>query len=222
MSSPPRSRSAPSTRCAALIDLIDLEAFVYEGAGRGNATRVEIPEDLRPQAEEYREKLMDEVAENSDELMERYLDGEEIDHGGDRRRPQAGGDGGADLPGHLRSRDPQPRHQPPARGAGRGPALAGDARPGGGARRRRRDARDRARRGRRRCVAYVFKTLADPYAGRINLLARLPRHAALRLPGRQRDPAREGADRPARPAAGQRADSGDASWGRGRSARWRS
>ena len=46
------------------------------------ATRqqIEIPEELVAQAEEYREKLMDEVAENSDELMERYLEGEEISH----------------------------------------------------------------------------------------------------------------------------------------------
>ena len=32
------------------------------------------------QAQEYRERLMDEVAENSDSLMERYLDGQEIAH----------------------------------------------------------------------------------------------------------------------------------------------
>src|SRR3954470_17697239 len=63
-----------------VIDLIDMTAFSYEGDGRGNATEIEIPEDLRAQAEEYREKLMDEVAENSDELMERYLEGEEILH----------------------------------------------------------------------------------------------------------------------------------------------
>ena len=63
-----------------VVDLIDMEAYVYEGSGRGNAERVPIPDELRPQAEEYREKLMDEVAENSDELMERYLEGEEIDH----------------------------------------------------------------------------------------------------------------------------------------------
>ena len=63
-----------------MIDLIDLKAFVYEGDGPGAAEKVEIPEELREQAEEYREKLMDEVAENSDELMERYLEGEEIDH----------------------------------------------------------------------------------------------------------------------------------------------
>ena len=63
-----------------VIDLIDMKAFTYEGEGRGNATEGEIPDDLRAQAEEYREKLMDEVAENSDELMERYLEGEEISH----------------------------------------------------------------------------------------------------------------------------------------------
>src|ERR687894_17589 len=36
--------------------------------------------DLVEQAQDYREKLMDEVAENSDALMERYLEGEEISH----------------------------------------------------------------------------------------------------------------------------------------------
>ncbi|HET8823117.1 MAG TPA: STAS domain-containing protein, partial [Thermoleophilaceae bacterium] len=37
------------------------------------------PEDLRAQAEEYREKLMDEVAEVSEALMERYLDSAAIE-----------------------------------------------------------------------------------------------------------------------------------------------
>jgi elongation factor G len=63
-----------------VIDLIDMKAYRYEAAGRENCTEIEIPDELRAQAEEYREKLMDEVAENSDALMERYLDGEEISH----------------------------------------------------------------------------------------------------------------------------------------------
>src|SRR4051812_4730553 len=63
-----------------VIDLIDMTAFEYAGADRGSAREIEIPEELRSQAEEYRERLMDEVAENSDELMERYLEGEEISH----------------------------------------------------------------------------------------------------------------------------------------------
>src|ERR1051326_8001385 len=61
-----------------VVDLIDRKAFLYHGIGPGGAQEAEIPEELRAQADEYREKLMDEVAENSDELMERYLEGEEI------------------------------------------------------------------------------------------------------------------------------------------------
>src|SRR5215204_3315574 len=63
-----------------VIDLIDMKAFIAQGEGRGAPKPQDIPEELAAQAQEYREKLMDEVAENSDELMERYLEGEEIDH----------------------------------------------------------------------------------------------------------------------------------------------
>src|SRR5579871_4208804 len=63
-----------------VIDLIDMKAWAYDGAGRENCTEIPIPEDQLAQAQEYREKLMDEVAENSDALMERYLDGDEISH----------------------------------------------------------------------------------------------------------------------------------------------
>jgi len=62
-----------------LIDLIDMKAFIYDGDGKGGR-EVEIPADLQARAEEYRERLMDEVAENSDELMEHYLEGAEISH----------------------------------------------------------------------------------------------------------------------------------------------
>jgi elongation factor G len=63
-----------------VIDLIDMKAFLTEGPERGATVEAEIPEELRGRAEEYREKLMDEVAENSDELLEHYLEGEKISH----------------------------------------------------------------------------------------------------------------------------------------------
>jgi elongation factor G len=63
-----------------IVDLVDMQAYEYGGDGRGTARDIEIPDDATKQAESYREKLMDEVAENSDELMERYLEGEEISH----------------------------------------------------------------------------------------------------------------------------------------------
>src|ERR1700749_4509700 len=63
-----------------VIDLIDMRAYQYSGTTRDNCTEIPIPEAQVAQAQEYREKLMDEVAENSDALMERYLEGEEISH----------------------------------------------------------------------------------------------------------------------------------------------
>src|SRR5918997_3520632 len=61
-----------------LIDLVDMKAYEYDGSEHGK--EIPIPEDLADVAQEYREKLMDEVAENSEALMERYLEGEEISH----------------------------------------------------------------------------------------------------------------------------------------------
>src|SRR5216117_3706860 len=63
-----------------VIDLVDMKAFEYSGDGRDNCKEIPIPDELQAQAEEYREKLLDEVAENSEALMERYLEGEEISH----------------------------------------------------------------------------------------------------------------------------------------------
>src|SRR4029079_4526862 len=59
---------------------VDMKAYEYAGAGRENCKEIPIPDDLAELAQEYREKLMDEVAENSESLMERYLEGEEISH----------------------------------------------------------------------------------------------------------------------------------------------
>src|ERR687889_494370 len=59
-----------------VIDLVDMKAYEYDGGEHGR--EIPIPDDLQAQAQEYREKLMDEVAENSEALMERYLEGDEI------------------------------------------------------------------------------------------------------------------------------------------------
>src|SRR5436305_2239598 len=63
-----------------VIDLVDMKAYEYEGEGRDNCREIPIPDELVAQAEEYREKLMDEVAEVHEDLMERYLEGEDISH----------------------------------------------------------------------------------------------------------------------------------------------
>ncbi len=63
-----------------VIDLVDMKGYEYNGATRDNCKEIPIPDELADQAQEYREKLMDEVSESSDALMERYLEGEEISH----------------------------------------------------------------------------------------------------------------------------------------------
>ncbi len=66
-----------------VIDLIDMKAYEYTNSSPptpANCREIPIPDGLADQAQEYRERLMDEVSETSDALMERYLEGEEISH----------------------------------------------------------------------------------------------------------------------------------------------
>jgi elongation factor G len=152
-----------------VIDLIDMKAFVYEGTGRGNSSEVEIPEDLRAQAEEYRERLMDEVAENSDELMERYLDGEEISHEEIVTALKKGVTEGHLFPvtcgvatknlGSDRLLEALLEDLPSPAMRGAIHALGADE-----------SEADIVPDEQAPALAYVFKTTADPYTGRINLL----------------------------------------------------
>ena len=64
-----------------IIDLIDMNADIYYD-DMGNDVRVEeIPEELKEQAQEYHDKLIEAVAETDEELMMKYLDGEELTKG---------------------------------------------------------------------------------------------------------------------------------------------
>jgi elongation factor G len=146
-----------------LIDLIDMKAYRYEDAGRGSAEEIDIPDELRAQAQEYREKLMDEVAEVSDELMERYLEGEQISHDETVNALKTGVTDGRIFPvtcgaatrnlGTSRLLDAfvEDLPSPAKRGAVKLDGLTLEP--------------DEAK----ETVAFVFKTLADPFAGRLNL-----------------------------------------------------
>ena len=61
-----------------IIDLVEMNADIYYDE-MGNDMRVEpIPADMQEQAEQYREKLLDAVSMFDDEIMEMYLEGQEI------------------------------------------------------------------------------------------------------------------------------------------------
>jgi elongation factor G len=149
-----------------VIDLIDMVALRHDpaSAARGAAAEVPIPEHLLAQAQEYREKLMDEVAEVSDTLMERYLEGEEISHEEIVAALKEGTNHGSIFPvvcgvathnvgttrllGAIVEDLPSPVKHGPLR-VGEVELLPDPE---------------------RELFAYVFKTRADPFAGRINLL----------------------------------------------------
>jgi elongation factor G len=146
-----------------VIDLIDMKGYRYDGASRDNCEEIEIPDELRAQAQEYREKLMDEVAEVSEALMERYLEGEEISHEETVSALKQGVTEGHLFPvtcgaatrnlGINRLLDAFVEDLPSPARRGTTDLDGVELEPD--------ESKD--------MVAFVFKTLADPYAGRVNL-----------------------------------------------------
>ncbi len=61
-----------------LIDLVTMKAFIYYDDLGKDIREEEIPADMADKAEEYRSALLESVAETSEELMEKYLEGEEL------------------------------------------------------------------------------------------------------------------------------------------------
>jgi len=63
-----------------VVDLVKMKALVWEDeAAMGSAyEEVEIPDELKEKAEEYREKLIEAVAETDEALMDKYFNGEEL------------------------------------------------------------------------------------------------------------------------------------------------
>jgi elongation factor G len=146
-----------------VIDLVDMKAYAYDGSGRENCQEIPIPENMQAQAEEYREKLMDEVSETSDALMERYLEGDEISHEEIVTALKEGTNHGALFPvtcgvvtrnlGTNRLLDAIVEDLP-------SPVKHGGLEVEGITLEPEED---------KELFAYVFKTRADPFAGRINL-----------------------------------------------------
>ena len=62
-----------------VVDLFDMKAYIWQGDELGaKFDVVDIPEDLQGIAEEWREKMIEAIVETDEELMEKYLEGEEI------------------------------------------------------------------------------------------------------------------------------------------------
>jgi len=136
-----------------IVDLLHNCAYMDPGGAR-ESDAVPIPDAMADQAAEYREKLLDAVVETDEELMERYLGGEELDPAAvaaalktavtnDELYPVACGVATKNL-GTRALLDlivegvPSPARKPSPIAEGGG------------------------------TTAFVFKTVADPFAGKIN------------------------------------------------------
>ncbi len=150
-----------------VIDLVDMKAFRQDSRLSPHPPRLERDPDPRRgrrACEEYREKLMDEVCEVSDALMERYLEGEEISHEEIVDALKEGTNHGKIFPvvcgvatrnlGTSRLLDAIVEDLP-------SPVKHGSLQVGEVELTPSED---------EPLFAYVFKTRADPFAGRINLL----------------------------------------------------
>jgi elongation factor G len=62
-----------------VVDVLDLKAFVYDGAS-GKCTAGEIPASMAGSAREWRAKLAEAAAEGDDELLAKYLDQGDLEH----------------------------------------------------------------------------------------------------------------------------------------------
>jgi elongation factor G len=62
----------------AIIDLVQMKAIFYKDELGEELEIVDIPDEFKEMADEYRTKLIEAVAETEDELMEKYLEGDEL------------------------------------------------------------------------------------------------------------------------------------------------
>ena len=61
-----------------LIDLVEMKAYIYNDDLGKDISVVDIPDNMKDQAEEYRTKMIESICEQDEELMEKYLNGEEL------------------------------------------------------------------------------------------------------------------------------------------------
>ncbi len=60
-----------------IVDLFEMQAYIYNDAKGEDITITDIPDDMKDEAEQYHTELVEKICEFDDDLMEKYLEGEE-------------------------------------------------------------------------------------------------------------------------------------------------
>jgi elongation factor G len=68
------------TALRGFVDLLKEKAYTYASIEDRQLTEEEVPEDMKADVAKYRQELIEKIAEQDDELMTKYLDGEELTH----------------------------------------------------------------------------------------------------------------------------------------------
>ncbi|MCC6442385.1 MAG: elongation factor G [Armatimonadetes bacterium] len=147
-----------------IVDVIDNKAYIWQG---GQMAEAPVPADLQGRVQEYRDKLVEAVAETDDDLINKFLEGEELTREEIVKGLKAGIQSGVVVPvvcasgiraigmqpmlDFMVNSLPSPLEMPPAKGKnpqnGHEVVL---------------DGKDESS-----LAALVFKTMADPYVGKL-------------------------------------------------------
>ena len=61
-----------------VVDLVKMKGYIFANDGSGNFSESEIPADCKDSATEFRQKMIEDIAETNEQLVEKYLEGQEL------------------------------------------------------------------------------------------------------------------------------------------------
>jgi elongation factor G len=152
-----------------VIDLLDNKAYLYEADGSGKYQEEAIPAELAGEADQHRVKAIETLVEMDDALMEKYLEGEELSQADLHQCLKKGVAAGKFAPVVCGSSDKNIGIQPLLNVINI--CLPSPAEVGSRAGKNPKTGEEETRETKEDApfAAYVFKTIADPFAGRLTI-----------------------------------------------------
>ncbi|NPV53340.1 MAG: elongation factor G [Firmicutes bacterium] len=151
---------------AGVVDLVSMKAILPDAGGRKTRT-ADIPADLQERAKTYRDMMLEVAAENDDELIEKYLDGQELTEDEIRRGLAEGVKAGKAIPIFCGSSLKNIGIQPLMDALVNYLPFPGEMGGAEGVNPASKQNETRELKADQPFSAFVFKTMADPYVGKL-------------------------------------------------------